>query len=204
MPIGSSRFTHLTGKIFGRLTVLPFHFSIKDSDGKIIGMKWECVCICGSTKFVRADHLIRGKVKSCGCFRKERSTEVGKNSFKGNGISGFNKLKTRYRKGAEARGLKIELTNEDFKKLFQGNCFYCGQAPKQIISNSLPLKINVLNPEKGSYIHNGIDRLDSYKNYTLENCVSCCKDCNYAKKDMTAEQFKVWLTKVYTNFILKR
>ena len=35
------------------------------------------------------------------------------------------------------------------------------------------------------YDHNGIDRIDSSKNYTIANVAPCCKICNYAKSDMT-------------------
>ncbi len=53
----------LTGKIFGRLTV------IKDSGKrtKYQGVIYECKCICGETTFVEAHSLLRGDTKSCGC-----------------------------------------------------------------------------------------------------------------------------------------
>ncbi len=32
---------------------------------------WDCLCTCGNVKTVRDDHLIGGKVKSCGCLASE-------------------------------------------------------------------------------------------------------------------------------------
>jgi hypothetical protein len=41
-----------------------------------------CVCACGNTTAVRADHLLSGKIRSCGCLQKEllaaRNTTHGK------------------------------------------------------------------------------------------------------------------------------
>ncbi len=39
------------------------------------------------------------------------------------------------------------------------------------------------------YIYNGIDRLDSSKGYTLENCVPCCEEINVMKMALTKDRF---------------
>ena len=44
---------------------------------------------------------------------------------------------------------------------------------------------------------NGIDRLDSSKGYTIDNCVSCCSVCNTAKLEMDVDDFKEWVVRVY-------
>lgn len=57
----------LTGKIFGRLTVLeksPRH----NKHGQPF---WKCVCICGSEKEVLGPNLRSGRSRSCGCVRSE-------------------------------------------------------------------------------------------------------------------------------------
>ena len=59
----------LTGIKFGRLTCLSF-----SKEGKV--SKWLCLCECGNTKTVRAEHLKRGETTSCGCYRNERIREV--------------------------------------------------------------------------------------------------------------------------------
>jgi len=71
----------------------------------------------------------------------------------------------------------------------------CGIEPKQIRKDRLHLN--------GDYVHNGIDRLDSSRGYILENCVPCCKVCNYAKRNMSVNDFLNWIKKVY-NYNLER
>lgn len=56
----------LVGQRFGRLTVIS---EVEERrNGKI---QWLCVCACGNTKTVSSQGLIRGTVKSCGCYRRE-------------------------------------------------------------------------------------------------------------------------------------
>lgn len=61
---------NLTGKRFGRLTVIEF--SHKENN-KIF---WKCKCDCGNETIVRADGLKTGHAKSCGCYNKERVSET--------------------------------------------------------------------------------------------------------------------------------
>lgn len=56
----------LVGKIFGRLTVVE-----KASSGKYGHVRWKCVCACGAEKTVTSSNLLRGSIKSCGCYIKE-------------------------------------------------------------------------------------------------------------------------------------
>lgn len=43
---------------------------------------------------------------------------------------------------------------------------------------------------------NGIDRVDSSIGYTIQNSVPCCKICNYAKHNLTLEEFTLWLDRL--------
>lgn len=63
---------NLAGKIFCRLTVQ----SEWVRRGKYI--YWLCRCSCGSKKFVRAGHLVRWRVLSCGCWRIQSRFKHGK------------------------------------------------------------------------------------------------------------------------------
>lgn len=62
----------LTGKVFGRWTVVGF--SGRTKSGKI---KWDCVCECGNRKAVSGCSLRGGRSISCGCFRVENQTKHG-------------------------------------------------------------------------------------------------------------------------------
>jgi len=63
---------------------------------------------------------------------------------------------------ATKRGLTWELSDERAIELVTSPCIYCGFLDLTITANS-------------------IDRLDSFKNYTFDNCVSCCTHCNMMK-----------------------
>ena len=43
------------------------------------------------------------------------------------------------------------------------------------------------------YIYNGIDRKNGTLGYFLENCVSCCRPCNWAKRHMSYDEFMAYL-----------
>ena len=103
-----------------------------------------------------------------------------------------------YRISAITRGKCFDLTFDQFVNLMEQDCFYCGAKP--VVHNyEKQYMQKVLDPWK----HNGIDRVDSSKGYTLDNCVPCCSKCNYAKHEMSVEEFKEYITNVYQKLILK-
>ncbi len=59
-------FKDLSGKVFGRLTVLKrSEFYVRNRPA------WECICECGSRQVVASSDLTSGDKKSCGCLRKD-------------------------------------------------------------------------------------------------------------------------------------
>jgi hypothetical protein len=58
----------ITGKRFGRLQVLG-----RSQSRPTIGRMpvWVCQCDCGNVVLVQSQHLRDGRVKSCGCLRRE-------------------------------------------------------------------------------------------------------------------------------------
>lgn len=64
----------LTGKVFGRLTVL----SPADKPVTVVrnDQYWLCRCSCGSMRVVREYSLLRGTTKSCGCIGIERISKL--------------------------------------------------------------------------------------------------------------------------------
>ena len=67
----------LTGLKFGRLTVL--HMLEERKHG---GAVWHCRCDCGNEVDVRADGLVTGHTKSCGCYHRDRVTTAGRERAK--------------------------------------------------------------------------------------------------------------------------
>ena len=85
-----------------------------------------------------------------------------------------------YKNSEKKRNIKFLLSENEFLSLVIQNCYYC-------------------NTKSISSIPNGIDRIDSKKCYYFENCVPCCKYCNFVKGDKTIEQFKTAIIQVLLN-----
>jgi hypothetical protein len=77
-PQKPNLFIDLTGKRFGKLTVLEY--TNERRNGSVM---WLCKCDCGNTKLIRQQNLTKGNTVSCGCFRKENSSEMRKTGFSG-------------------------------------------------------------------------------------------------------------------------
>jgi len=177
----------ITGMKFGRL------IAIKPTNirrGR--GIVWSCICDCGKEHLTSSISLRKGICKSCGCLKRYLTSERMKLE---ENLASFNNLMYKYKQGAKERNIAFTLSKEDFKQITKQNCYYCGIEPKQIRKDRLHLN--------GDYVHNGIDRLDSSRGYILENCVPCCKVCNYAKRNMSVNDFLNWIKKVY-NYNLER
>lgn len=68
-------FKDLTGRVFTRLTVLRRTATPVGDKGSF----WVCLCSCGKEKVIRAQSLVAGGTKSCGCFSRE---SVSKREFR--------------------------------------------------------------------------------------------------------------------------
>ena len=62
------KFIDLKGQKINRLTALQY---IKGYDKKTGQGQWECLCECGNITHVTTQNLFYGRVKSCGCYKKE-------------------------------------------------------------------------------------------------------------------------------------
>jgi hypothetical protein len=76
--------------------------------------------------------------------------------------------------------LVFELSLEEFLTLTKQNCYYCGAPPGNIQKSD---------HNNGDFVYNGIDRTDNDLGYTTDNCLPCCKPCNYMKSYMGFEAF---------------
>ena len=69
-----SRFNDLTGKTFGRLSVLR---RLSEDEGAKRGCpKWLCQCECGKITHTASTKLVSGLTKSCGCLGLENATKA--------------------------------------------------------------------------------------------------------------------------------
>ena len=67
----------LTGKVFGRLTVLEPTDQRRGS-----AVVWKCKCICGNEVYVARHNLLQATTLSCGCLKSENITKINKESTK--------------------------------------------------------------------------------------------------------------------------
>jgi len=65
----------LTGKTFGRLTVIGYAGRLQTEKPQRRTM-WLCRCQCGTEKAIYASSLVRGLTQSCGCLHRERTSEA--------------------------------------------------------------------------------------------------------------------------------
>ena len=61
----------LTGQRFGRLTVIERFGSCGHGD-----VNWLCICDCGNEHIASRGSLLKGKVLSCGCLRREQASHI--------------------------------------------------------------------------------------------------------------------------------
>lgn len=189
------RTINFTNKIFGRLRVIEQAPSKRDSDGTSI-VYWKCICLCGKNFIGRGRSLADGKTNSCGCLRRDFGKQQGLKNYTGNYISaGINHILYKTKKRAIKMGISFELTKEQFSYFLFQSCYYCGDSFKSIWRNNS-------RAEKMRY--NGIDRVDNLKGYTLDNCVTCCTQCNIAKCDYSLKEFFTMIKNVYERHVLEK
>lgn len=110
-------------------------------------------------------------------------------------ISATNHVLGHYKHSAKKRGYNFELSREEFVALINSDCAYCGQKPSQHYTYRRDGK---------GIKHNGIDRVDNTKGYTLNNCMPACATCNYAKRDLTITEYCNWLDNMADFVLAKR
>ena len=144
---------------------------------------WRCICDCGEEHVVRSANIRSGRVKSCGCSKVAWIREANSLPY---GVAAFNELYASMKHSAYIRSYEWRLNKSQVKKLTSSDCFYCGSSPHR--EKTVP---------GGTYLYNGLDRVDNEEGYTIENVVPCCWVCNRAKLDMNVEEFVLWIKQVY-------
>lgn len=172
---------NIIGKHFGYFTVIDY---IK-REGK--NTYWLVRCVCGNEKVLPRSNFVGGNTKSCGCMTGQLMTNARRQEY---GLASKTALYKVYKSGAKTRNLSWEITFEQFIDTCVKNCRYCGIVPSNYYSAPGCY---------GGFNYNGLDRVDNTKGYTIENIVPCCRYCNYAKRDMTAEEFISWVSRVSRN-----
>ena len=95
----------ITGQKFGRLTALYVSTPVG-----IRHRKWHCICDCGNECDVMQDCLISGNTKSCGCFRKENTSNLRKKNARKISYTEYDDCII----GDDGVGHKFAISKEDF------------------------------------------------------------------------------------------
>lgn len=170
----------LTYKRFGQLIVKER--AKKPSKVKNKKAYWLCKCDCGKERVVEGSSLRIGQTLFCGCLRNER-IRTARN--KEPGFTAKHALWLDYRWRARKSSVFFDITEDKFIELTSSRCHYCGKPPLQI-SNA-----------PGTYLYNGLDKVNPKLGYTMDNVVPCCKKCNIAKLDGSVDEFLLWVKSVY-------
>jgi hypothetical protein len=179
---------NIVGEKYGRLTVLE---EVTLPGGR---SSWKCKCDCGNTTVVKLDKLRGGKTKSCGCLNLELSSLRAEKMYSKN--RKYTPLEASARRVWQKRYGEMEF--EDFLEMSQQDCYYCGESLINI-QNCAGSKSSEDMKKNGIFIYNGLDRVDNNKPHSKENCVPCCKYCNYAKRDLILKKFIQWGIKAYNH-----
>jgi hypothetical protein len=171
-----------TGQKFGKLTFIE-PVSVMKQLGSKRRTVWRLRCDCGNTTQAQPADVSSRRVSSCGCMRRRKHEPL---------MSSARCVWKLYK----------ELDFETFYTLSQCNCHYCGSPPTR--------SFNIASSEKnagayqserqlaeGNFVYNGLDRIDSNKEHTVDNVVTCCYPCNRMKSDMSQALFLEHITRIH-------
>ncbi len=187
-----ARMIDLTNKKYGKLTVIKLTGE-RGPSGQIY---WECKCDCGNIHVTSGESLRGGKSKSCGCARKTPPNKAGDREY----AIKKQLYKTNVEKRSQRLGFDYNISLEDYIKLIEQPCFYCGIKDSNYATDRYNTKKNGRKTSDTIVYYNGIDRIDSSKGYVKGNVVTSCKYCNTAKNTMTQQEFKEWIVRVYEHY----
>jgi hypothetical protein len=190
-----SQHTDYTDHQIGALKIIKRIFSDNNK-----GITWLAACQCGKEITITTRSIKRQAVPSCGCQRPLHKTKVCDNPQE----LTINKYLKDYKYRAHKTNLEWGLSEEEFKKLIGQCCTYCGLQPSHTINIYNRARFKKVQSQASRDRHeraavnvSSIDREDSQKGYTSDNCVSSCMDCNYGKYTKTKQDFLNWVDRVY-------
>lgn len=116
----TSNLRDLTGRKFGRLTVLERAEDVRYKNGAM-AVQWKCRCDCGNIVIKRTQGILNGKTKSCGCLRDE----IGNNPFE---FEIGQEIETKYGKFVVKNRIREERETTRIRdKKYVCKCQNCGE-----------------------------------------------------------------------------
>ena len=182
---GCSRRLDLSGKKFGKLTVIKYieDRNLNKKTNKKLKTKhaiWLVLCDCGTELRAEAGYLKGGKIKSCGCLKKIKTIhgEIP--------IS----LWTIINSHAKKRKILLSITPKYIWELYLKQNKKCAMSGVEISFKKRYIE----------YSTASLDRIDSSKGYVEGNVQWVHKWVNLMKSDMTIKEFKHWCHLISNHF----
>lgn len=142
----------LVGQKFARLLVIR-DSGLRSCEG---GIRWECLCDCGTTRYLTAGNLRNGNTKSCGCWNSDRMRiEPPATTHGGSGTYTYTSWVAMKRRCIDTKAKDYPL--------------YGGRGIS-ICSRWLQSYANFLEDMGERSIGMTLDRINSNGNYCKENC----------------------------------
>lgn len=154
------RFIDLTGKKFGRLTVIKRSEDYVSPKG-VHMVQWLCLCECGNKVVVSSHSLVSEHTKSCGCLQKEVASNTCTNRKKHNKYD----LSREFGLGFTSKGEEFYFDLEDYDKIKD---YYWRMNDRGYIvttSKSISMHRLITNPHDGMVVdHINHNKYDNRKN----------------------------------------
>lgn len=177
----------LAGMTFGFLTVLrkaPLRPKWK------YRIYWVCRCKCGTETEAESYKLQHGDIKACRrrCYQISTSSVARAKPRLTPEERSFRRFLHTYASSKNAKRYCFSLTEQEFRKVTQEPCAYCGTPPSLGFRTAYATS---------PYVCNGVDRVDSSKGYETGNVVACCTQCNRMKLDTQVDKFLLQIARIY-------
>lgn len=160
----------LAGQTFGKLTVIKP--GTKTLNGHI---SWLCRCECGNKLTVASHHLISGNTQSCGC-----SKTVGCGEISGTYWG-------QVRRRAKRHSLEITISIKQAWEIYQNQKGFCALSGIKLSHRKYIGRENYISLYSKS--NASLDRIDSKKGYTYNNCQWVDKHINIMKNSLPEKKF---------------
>lgn len=148
----------MSGQRFGRLRVM----SREKSDGRGEA-RWRCICDCGSETVVLGSHLRSGRILSCGCYAREKSSQRMKEHYTGGNVRHMGRHTRLYQTWGNVKTRCLNAKNRAYKWYGAIGVTICAEWLKfegfrdWALSNGYTDDLT-------------IDRIDPFGNYEPSNC----------------------------------
>jgi hypothetical protein len=164
------------GKRYGHVIIIEYTGQKNYSH-----MIFKCKCDCGATFNAVINNIVSHKDYSCGCVSRKRGKDHP--NFAGYEEIGKSIWWT-IKNGAESRGIKLEITMKDIWELFLKQNRRCALTGVEL--TFAPSR------KTSKQTTASLDRIDSSKDYTLDNVQWVHKAIQLMKMQMHQEDFIKW------------